>query len=104
MDQKIKRQRLLPNSWPSRVILNFQPSWSAIIMGTGVISTLLHTSPHKFSGEAIIGTVFYRANILLMVLFTVLSANKYALFPRAIQRMLQPQMITTLFRCDWCDW
>lgn len=88
-DPKIKKQRPLPKSWPARLILNFHPSWFAVVMGTGIISILLHTTPHKFPGEAIIGTVFYVANICLIVLFTLLSAARYSIFPWAFERMLR---------------
>ena len=57
-------------------------------MGTGILSILLHTSPHKFRGEAIIGTVLYLLNVFLFTAFSVLSLARYTIFPWAFRRML----------------
>ena len=82
-------ERHLPRSALSRTILNFTPSWYSVTMGTGFMSILLHTSPHKFHGEAVIGTVLYFANILLFFLFTVTTVARYAKFPWAFSRMIK---------------
>ena len=85
----MEHERLLPSSTMLRGILNFTPSWYSIIMGTGIMSILLHSSPHKFPGEAIIGTVLYFLNILLFFLFTIASVARYTIFPWAFGRMLR---------------
>ena len=45
----------------------------SVNMGTGIVSLLLRTAPHKFHGMADIGTGFYFLNIALFVVFTTLS-------------------------------
>ena len=87
--QKLHKQRMLPQSAAMLVVLSFTPSWFSVSMGTGVISILLHTAPHKFRGMAVIGTVFYVANIALFLLFTALTAARYIIFPWAFGRMIR---------------
>jgi len=83
------QQRTLPISPYLRAVLNFTPSWYSVSMGTGILSILLHTSPHRFPGEATIGTVLYFVNIALFVAFTAVSAARYVLYPWALGRMLR---------------
>ena len=83
------KEPVLPKSAVMRGVLNFTPSWFSVVMGTGIISILLHTAPHKFPGMAIIGTVFYVANICLIVVFTTVTVARYAVFPWAVGRMLR---------------
>jgi tellurite resistance protein TehA-like permease len=45
-------------------------------MGTGIVSILLRTAPHKFRGMADIGTGFYFLNIALFVAFTAVSVAR----------------------------
>ena len=73
--------RILPTSRLLRGIINFTPSWYSVIMGTGILSILLHDSPHRFPGEEIIGTVLYFANILMFFMFSVISIVRLILYP-----------------------
>ena len=72
-----------------RIILNFTPSWFSVNMGTGIISILLHTTPHSFPGLDYIAIVFYLLNITLFVLFISLTIARYVLYPWVFMRMLQ---------------
>lgn len=81
--------RNLPPSTFLKGVLNFTPSWFSVNMGTGILSILLHTSPHKFKGEETIGTVLYFCNIILFLLFTVVSIMRYIMFPWAFWRLLR---------------
>ena len=72
-----------------RGILNFTPSWFSVTMGTGILSILLHTSPHRFEGEDVIGTVLYFFNIVLFVAFSAISVARYTCFPGVIGLMLR---------------
>lgn len=83
-----QEERQLPESALMRAIFNFTPSWFSIIMGTGILSILLHSSQHRFPGEAIIGTVLYFINILMFFVFTVISLARCVLFPWAFLRLL----------------
>ena len=80
--------RSMPRSTLLRGILQFTPSWFSVTMGTGILSILFHTSPHKFHGEAIIGTILYLLNIVLFIAFSILSLARYTIFPWAFGRML----------------
>ena len=71
------------------VIINFTPSWFAVNMGTGIISTLLHTAPHQFHGQLVISTVMYVLNITIFVLFLLLSIARYTLYPWVWMLMLR---------------
>lgn len=84
-----KQKKYLPSSRVLVGILHFTPSWFSVSMGTGIMSILLHTSPHKFTGETIIGTVFYFINILLFITFLGLTLLRYIIFPWAFLRMLR---------------
>ena len=70
------------------IIINFTPSWFSVNMGTGIISILLHTMPHRFEGQTIIATIFYVLNIILFLVFLVLSMARYTLYPWVWMRML----------------
>ena len=50
-------------------------------MGTGIMSILLHSAPHKFQGEAVLGTILYFANIP-MGLATIVNATVLIAVPR----------------------
>lgn len=72
----------------------------SVNMGTGIISTLLHTAPHQLRGMKTIGTVFYVLNIALFLLFLGLSAARYCLYPwvfgRMVRHPVQSQFLGTL--------
>ena len=79
---------VIPKSKVLKSILNFTPSWFSVTMGTGIMSILLHTSPHKFSGEAVIGTVLYFVNVFLFISFSLVTLIRYIIFPWAFMRMI----------------
>ena len=81
--------RNLPQSTFQKGVLNFTPSWFSVNMGTGILSILLHTSPHRFKGEETIGTVLYFCNIILFLLFTVVSIMRCIMFPWVLWRLLR---------------
>lgn len=50
-------------------------------MGTGVVSILLHNLPYNAPAVRYLSYVFFCANILLFLLFLVLSILRYSLYP-----------------------
>lgn len=72
-----------------RVILNFTPSWFSVNMGTGITSILLHNLPYNADWLYWISVVIFVLNILLFVLFTVMSVLRYWLFPGVWTAMLK---------------
>lgn len=81
--------RVLPTSFVLRGIINFTPSWYSVIMGTGILSILLHDSPHRFRGESMIGTLLYFANVFMFFAFTVISTLRMILYPWVFRRLLE---------------
>lgn len=71
------------------VVLNFTPSWFAINMGTGIVSILLHTAPHKFPGMERVANVFYLGNCALFVVFLFVTVARYICFPWVFTQMLR---------------
>jgi hypothetical protein len=76
----------------ARRVLNFTPSWFSVkyvvrlvslhdaclilfvdSMGTGILSILLYTLPYQFNGLKTIGTIVFFLNLVLFVLFLVMS-------------------------------
>ena len=83
------RQRRLPQTTLGLIVLNFVPSWFAVNMGTGILSTLLYTCPHQFTGLKFIAVIFYLLNILLFVTFGALTVARNILHPWVFNRMLR---------------
>ena len=79
----------VPDAGIRAVVINFTPSWFSVNMGTGIISILLHTVPHKFDGQTIIATVVYVFNIVLFLVFLSLSVARYTLYPWVFAIMLK---------------
>ena len=82
-------QQRLPRTSLGAAVLNFTPSWFSVNMGTGILSILLHTAPHKFHGMDGIAAALYLINCGLFALFLGLSAARYTLYPFVIQRLLK---------------
>lgn len=89
INRKSSRGYKAPTTTLGFITINFVPSWFAVCMGTGVLATLLNTSPRQFKGLLYISTVFYLLNILLFVLFLVMSIARYTLYPWVLVRMLK---------------
>jgi tellurite resistance protein TehA-like permease len=71
-----------------RIILNFTPSWFSVNMGTGIISILLYSAPHDFTGRHTVAAVFYVLNVVLFCIFFIISLLRYILYPWVFLRML----------------
>ncbi|ROT40635.1 hypothetical protein SODALDRAFT_376410 [Sodiomyces alkalinus F11] len=83
-----------------RAIRNFTPSWFAVNMGTGVVSILLHTLPYNARwishGVAI---AFFVLNIVVFIIFTVMSIMRYTLYPEIWTAMLGNHEESILLGC-----
>ncbi|KAI9445675.1 voltage-dependent anion channel [Lactarius psammicola] len=62
---------------------HFSPAWFAVNMGTGAVSLLFSVFPYWNGSQALrlLSTVFFFLNLLLFVLFCVVSAARYWRFP-----------------------
>ncbi|KAA6425379.1 MAG: C4-dicarboxylate transporter malic acid transport [Trebouxia sp. A1-2] len=79
----------LPKGALGLAVIGFTPSWFSVIMGTGVLSTLIHQAPHQFRGMEDIGTALYLLNCFLFVLFLGISLTRYIMFPYVWRHLIR---------------
>ncbi|KAK5076758.1 Plasma membrane sulfite pump involved in sulfite metabolism [Lithohypha guttulata] len=63
-----------------KVVLNFTPSWFSVIMGTGIVSILLHNLPYNGIWLYWISVAIFCLNVLLFTLFLGISVLRYLMF------------------------
>lgn len=71
-----------------RITMHFTPSWFSVNMGTGITSILLHQLPYQFNGLGIISNLVFGLNVLLFLLFLVISIARYIIWPQLFWIML----------------
>ncbi|KAH8817075.1 C4-dicarboxylate transporter/malic acid transport protein-like protein [Xylogone sp. PMI_703] len=71
-----------------KLIRNFTPSWFAIIMGTGIVSILLHNLPYNGRWLYWISVVIFCLNIFLFVTFLIISILRYTIYPEIWRVMI----------------
>ncbi|GBE81199.1 Sulfite efflux pump SSU1 [Sparassis crispa] len=76
-------------SWRER-IRNFTPAWHAVIMGTGVVSALLHNFPYGSDREPlrVAAASFFLLNLVLFVFVCACTVARYFVFPQTWPLML----------------
>jgi C4-dicarboxylate transporter/malic acid transport protein len=72
-----------------RVIRGLTPSWFAVNMGTGIVSILLFRLPYTADWVEAVSYSFFVLNVLLFILFTVLSILRYTLYPQIWGAMIR---------------
>ena len=62
---------------------HFTWSWHAVIMGTGVVSALLHLFPYNNDSQAlkIMALIFFLLNLVLFVFVCTCTVLRYIMFP-----------------------
>ncbi|KAJ1026340.1 hypothetical protein NDA16_002427 [Ustilago loliicola] len=68
--------------------MHFTPSWFSCVMGTGIVSVLLHQLPYQFTGLGVISNVIFGFNVLLFLLFLGISIARYTIWPQLFWIML----------------
>ena len=63
-----------------------------VIMGTGIVTNLFLTTPHRFKGLRQIAMVFFFGNWALFALFSLLTVLRYTLYPQTLALMLRHQV------------
>lgn len=58
-------------------------------MSTGVISIMLHQLPYNGMWLKILSDIFFVLNVLLFVLFTVISGIRYTVYPKIFPAVLR---------------
>lgn len=69
-------------------MLNFTPSWFSVIMGTGIVSILLHNLPYNGRWLYCISVIIFCLNTLLFVLFLAISGMRYTMFKGLFRCMI----------------
>ncbi|SGY20738.1 BQ5605_C016g08135 [Microbotryum silenes-dioicae] len=71
-------------------IMRFTPSWFSVTMGTGIVNTLLFDLPWDETHAAFraIGAAFLVLDIILWVVFLVLTVSRYIMYPRFFTAMV----------------
>ncbi|KAL7309076.1 Plasma membrane sulfite pump involved in sulfite metabolism [Mucor circinelloides] len=83
MGEKLERKSL------KEVVRHFTPSWFSVIMGTGILSILLHVFPFQFRGLQTIALVVYIMNVVLFCIFLIVSIARYTIWPSIIRLVLE---------------
>ena len=76
-----KTHRPLP-AWKN-IIKNFSPAWFSISMNTGILAILMHQLPYQFNALPVLSTIMYVFNLVLFVIFAILTLLRWVLFPKA---------------------
>lgn len=87
-DTQIQNTSKYQRGW-RRIIRNFTPSWFAVTMGTGISSILLHNLPYNGTWLQYISYVIFALNVLLFVIFTIISLLRYTLYPEIWRVMIR---------------
>ncbi|SCZ88170.1 BZ3500_MvSof-1268-A1-R1_Chr2-1g04235 [Microbotryum saponariae] len=71
-------------------IMRFTPSWFSVTMGTGIVNTLLFDLPWDETHAAFraIGAAFLVLDIILWVVFLLLTVSRYIMYPRFFTAMV----------------
>jgi hypothetical protein len=72
-----------------KIVRNFTPSWFSVIMGTGIVSTLLHNLPYNGEWLYWISVVIFCLNVALFILFTFISIVRYTVYPEIWLAMIR---------------
>ncbi|KAL7804663.1 voltage-dependent anion channel domain-containing protein [Trichoderma aethiopicum] len=71
-----------------KIVRNFTPSWFAVNMGTGIVSILLFNLPWNGYWLHVISYIFFALNVLLFVIFFIISFLRYTLYPEIWPAMI----------------
>lgn len=74
-----------------RLIRNFTSPWFTVVMGTGLVSILLHQMPSPYDSKwaRILGTIVFVLNLVLFIIFSFITTLRYVLFPEIIPAVLK---------------
>jgi hypothetical protein len=82
------RQSKNQRGW-RKIVRNFTPSWFAVNMGTGITSILLHNLPYNGRWLQYISYIIFVLNVVLFIIFFLISVLRYTLWPRIWTAMLR---------------
>ena len=68
---------------------NLSDRWFSVTMGTGIVSILLHNLPYNARWLSWISVVFFVLNVILFVIFTLLSIVRYTMYPEIWKAMIR---------------
>ncbi|BBP04265.1 C4-dicarboxylate ABC transporter [Sulfuriferula plumbiphila] len=90
-------QPLAKLSHPREAIRQFTPNWFTATMGTGVLALALNQFPYGHSTLYPIADFFWRFNIFLFVLFSVLYLLRWMFFPNEAKAIFQHPVVSMFF-------
>ncbi|EYE92356.1 TDT family transporter [Aspergillus ruber CBS 135680] len=70
------------------MVQNFTPSWFSVIMGTGIVSTLLNVLPYNGRWLRWISIVIFALNVFLFIAGCILSLIRYTMYPKTIRAVI----------------
>ncbi|ORX62399.1 hypothetical protein DM01DRAFT_1365526 [Hesseltinella vesiculosa] len=77
-------------------IKHFTPSWFSMSQSTGIISLLLATCPYQFPGLEAISSVFFFLNVVIFLVFALMTMARYIMFPHILTLMLNHSVVLTV--------
>lgn len=72
-----------------RIVRNFSPSWFAVTMGTGIVSTILITIPWHARWLYYLSIIFFALNVGLFFTALSISLLRYTIWPEIWTVMIQ---------------
>ncbi|KEF56226.1 uncharacterized protein A1O9_07807 [Exophiala aquamarina CBS 119918] len=72
-----------------KIVLHFTPSWFSVIMGTGIVSILLHNLPYNGAWLRWVSISIFALNVLLFLTFTTISVARYTVYRGIVFAMLR---------------
>ncbi|KAF7115905.1 hypothetical protein CNMCM5793_003648 [Aspergillus hiratsukae] len=71
-----------------RIVYSFSPSWFSVVMGTGMISTVLNTLPYSGRWLYWISIVVFVLNVAIFAVCSILSVLRYAMYPETLNTIM----------------
>lgn len=81
----------------SGIVRNFTPNWFTVTMGTGALSLTLNQFPLAIPALHSLAAGLWLANIGLFVLFSLLYAARWTLFPDEARRIFRHPVMSMFF-------
>lgn len=73
--------------------------WFAVNMGTGIVGVLLHELPWNTDGIKRISVAFFILNLILFMVFVVITVLRYSLYPQIWRTMISHETQSLFLGC-----
>lgn len=75
-------------------------AWFTLVMSSGGLALLLHSTPHRFRGLDVIGKIFFIITIVFYLLLVLGIANRFVRTPAALRTSLMHPTESLFFPCS----